>query len=260
MISRNALASGFHSQHIDFDGMNTTTTANKPLIFVALVYPTLLTLAYFDWLSGQPSWLQQAVYAIGKLIQFAFPIVWIWLVQRETIRLSRPSSDGMGLGIGFGLAVLLAMMALYYVWLKPAGYFDGPRDQVVGKISDLGLNTLGKYAATGVFYALVHSLLEEYYWRWFVFGQLRRSTPVGRAIVISSLGFMAHHVILLKTYFGWESPATYLFSISVAVGGAFWAWLYERAKSLYAPWASHLLIDASIFLIGYDLARQLFQN
>jgi len=116
------------------------------------------------------------------------------------------------------------------------------------------------HAAVGVSYALVHSLLEEYYWRWFVFRQLRLSMSLGWAIAISSLGFMAHHVILLKTYFGWESPATYLFSFAVAVGGAFWASLYERTKSLYAPWISHMLIDAAIFLIGYDLARQLFHH
>jgi membrane protease YdiL (CAAX protease family) len=104
-----------------------------------------------------------------------------------------------------------------------------------------------------VFYSIAHSLLEEYYWRWFVFSQLRRLIPLAPAIVVSALGFTAHHVLVLAHYFGWTSPLTLLFSASVAVGGAFWAWLYERTGSLLGPWLSHLVIDAGIFFIGFKL-------
>jgi membrane protease YdiL (CAAX protease family) len=77
-------------------------------------------------------------------------------------------------------------------------------------------------------------------------------------VAISSLGFMAHHVLVLGKYFGFSSPATWLFSVCVAVGGAVWAWLYERTESLLGPWLSHLLVDAAIFAIGYDLVRYTF--
>ena len=45
-------------------------------------------------------------------------------------------------------------------------------------------------------------------------------------------------------------------SLGVAVGGAAWAWLYERTGSVLAPWVSHLLIDATLFVIGWDLLRR----
>ena len=64
----------------------------------------------------------------------------------------------------------------------------------------IGPADTGKYVALAVFYALVHSLLEEYYWRWFVFGQLRALVAPTLAIVLSSLAFAAHHVILLYVY------------------------------------------------------------
>ena len=64
---------------------------------------------------------------------------------------------------------------VYFGWLKPAGYLLAFEQQATAKVRDLGLDRLWKYAATGVFYALAHSLLEEYYWRWFVFGQLHRA-------------------------------------------------------------------------------------
>ena len=69
---------------------------------------------------------------------------------------------------------------------------------------------------------------------------------------------MLHHILLLAAYFGWFSPATWIFSAAVAVGGAYWAWLYQRSGSLWGPWLSHLVIDAAIFIVGYDLVFGLF--
>jgi membrane protease YdiL (CAAX protease family) len=66
---------------------------------------------------------------------------------------------------------------------------------------------------------------------------------------------MAHHVLVLAWYFGWTSWATWLFSVSVAIGGVVWCWIYQRSGSLVGPWLSHLLIDAAIFTIGYDMVH-----
>jgi len=41
--------------------------------------------------------------------------------------------------------------------------------------------------AVGVFYALCHSLLEEYYWRWFVFARLREQMRLSTAMMVSSV-------------------------------------------------------------------------
>ncbi len=235
-----------------------TTTYWTALVF-AILFPSVLTLIYFVLLAQFPSSLQQAVYGAGKLVQFGFPAVWVFLVLRHKPSWPRLASKGVGVGIGFGAMVLGAMLLLYFSWLKPSGHLQGLESQVVQKITDLGINSIGKFAATAVFYALLHSLLEEYYWRWFVFGQLQPRVGVPIAIAVSSLGFMAHHVILLATYFGWDSPLAYVFSLGVAVGGAVWAWIYSWSGSLLGPWLSHLLIDAAIFLIGFNLVHHLFE-
>jgi membrane protease YdiL (CAAX protease family) len=226
------------------------------LIF-AMVFPTIVTLAYFVVLAGQPAWLQQTAYVVGKTIQFAFPAWWVFWVLRRRIRWSAPRVRGLVWGIGFGVLVLGLMLFLYYVQFKPAGLFEKPGEEVRKKVIGLGIDAVWKYALLGFFYALLHSFLEEYYWRWFVCGRLRWHVRRSAAIGVSSLTFMAHHVILLATFFGWLSPWTYLFSLGVAAGGAFWAWLYLRSRSLVGPWLSHLFVDAAIFLIGYDLVRDL---
>lgn len=225
------------------------------LLAFGLVYPTLLTIVYFMVLADFPASVQQAVYAIGKIFQFGFPAVYVVCLGHGKPRWSRPSTQGVGVGLGFGILVLVAMLLLYYFWLKSGVHVQILQPRVVQKIKDLGLHSFGKYAATGVFYALVHSLLEEYYWRWFVFGQLRGRTSVAVSIAISSLGFMAHHVVLLAVFLGWNSPLAYGMAGGVGIGGAVWAWIYARSGSLLAPWLSHAVVDAAIFWIGFDLAR-----
>lgn len=223
-------------------------------IFFALIFPTVLTWVYFIALADSAPWLQKGAYGIGKVIQFAFPLIFVLFARRERLAFRGIDTSGLVLAIGFGLLVSGSMLALYHFWLKPAGFFAGPvTDEVETKLKSFGVDTLLPYAALAVFYSLVHSLLEEYYWRWFVFGRLKNLTPLSAAVAISSIGFAAHHVLVLAKYFGWDSPATWLFSAGVAVGGVVWAIIYQRSKSLLGPWLSHLLVDAAIFAIGWDL-------
>ena len=220
----------------------------------ALVLPTFVTLVYFVWAANYESSVQQVAFAITKCVQFLFPAVWVFLVLRNRTTWEVRPGKGIWQGALFGLIVLLTMLALYHGAIKLMPAFEEPLRKIGEKIAGLGFNSVGLYAALGVFYAVFHSLLEEYYWRWFVFRQLDGLTSTAVAVLVSSLGFMAHHVVVLSAYFGWASMYTWLFSLCVAIGGAFWAWLYRRSGSLYGAWLSHALVDAAIFLIGYDLA------
>jgi membrane protease YdiL (CAAX protease family) len=230
-----------------------STLNRRCALAFALAYPTLLTWVYFVLLAGAPAANQRVAYGIGKAIQFAFPAAWAWLFSRESIGLPRPTRKGLLAGAVFGLAVGGGMIAVYHSWLKTAAFFTAALEPMVAKLEGFGLLSPTAFIVMGVFYAVAHSALEEYYWRWFVFGQLRQTCALHTAIAVSSLGFTAHHVLIIAWYFGWWSPATWLFSAAVAIGGAFWALLYHRSGSLLGPWLSHLLIDAAILVIGFEL-------
>lgn len=234
------------------------TTADVAAITVAFVLPSIITWLYFFQAAGAAKGVQLAVFSVVKTVQFALPIVWVALVQKGRIRLRPPGGQGVLFGLVFGAIVAGAMAALYFGVLKDSSLLAGAMPEIRVKITGFGIDSAWKYAALGVFYSLVHSFMEEYYWRWFVFGQLRKWMPISAAAVISGLGFMAHHVLVLGKYFGFDNPATYLLSACIAVGGAVWAWLYHRTGSLVGPWVSHLLVDAAIFAIGYDLVRPQF--
>src|SRR5690606_430375 len=117
----------------------------------------------------------------------------------------RASSRGVALGTLFAGVVVAGGWLVYHLLLRESVPFVDASAQIQAKVAGMGLDSAARYIALGLFYSLVHSLLEEYYWRWFVFGQLRRLVDLWPAIVISALGFTAHHVIVLSTFFGWWS-------------------------------------------------------
>ena len=153
-------------------------------------------------------------------------------------------------GIAMGLAVSAAMFAIYRFF--PASVLAELETKLTAKVFQFSITSWPSYLALSVFYAFCHSFLEEYYYRWFIFGQVRHVTKLVPSMVISGLAFMGHHVIVLATFFGMSSLTIFL-SLSIAVGGMIWAWQYEKSKSLIGPWISHLLVDAGIFAIGYDV-------
>jgi len=239
-------------------------------VAIAIALPTIVTFLYFVIFEGNDG-LQKAAFGL-KLPMFAFPLLWIsfrlkerWVdsglehrehlagdtAKRDVKFLSASSS--ILFGVIMGIAVSAAMWALYKFAI-PQEQLSNLIEKATDKADGLGFASASLFIALGVFYALLHSLLEEYYFRWFVFGQLRRFMKFVPAMVICGLAFMAHHVIILVVYFGWSPMAIFL-SLSIAVGGMIWAWQYEKSGSLLGPWISHMIVDAGIFYIGFDLLR-----
>ena len=162
----------------------------------------------------------------------------------------------MILGVVFGLIVVALMLGIYH-WRLASLPMIGPlRENILTKVAGFGIDAPWKFLLMGLWYAIFHSLFEEYYWRWFVFPQCKRFFPLWTAIIVSSIGFMAHHVLVLAFYLGWDSQFTYQVSGCIAIGGIFWAWLYHRTKSLYPIWVSHGIVDAGIFWMGFQIVKE----
>jgi uncharacterized protein len=247
--------------------MGTSHAASKPiprsvrfaLLVVAMLFPACMALLYFVLLSagdGKPNLWQQLGYALGKPVQFAFPLLFVWLVDRRLPRPRAPTFKGLEWGLVFGGVVAAAMLALYYGCLRGTWLFADTGRSVADKLLEVDMLSPVKYLVLSVVIVIVHSLAEEYYWRWFTFAQLHRLVSLPLAMALSSCAFVGHHVLVLHAYFpGRFWIAVVPFSLAVAVGGAFWAWLYWRTQTIYSSWISHALVDGAIFVIGWDLLR-----
>ncbi len=225
-------------------------------VLFAASLPSLVIWLHFIVLSGDdvPPLLRFAVDAGGKVIAVAFPLLFMVLWERRRPQMTWPRRDGLLLGFGFGLAVAAGILALYFGWLRSSPLLRSAPTPVLAVLQQMGADQLPGFLVLAVFISVGNSLLEEYYFRWFIFGRLRAFLPLPAAIGTSALVFMAHHVILLSVYLpGQFWTLTVPFTLCIAVGGALWAWLYYRTGALYAPWLSHAVIDAAILVVGWDM-------
>jgi membrane protease YdiL (CAAX protease family) len=42
-------------------------------------------------------------------------------------------------------------------------------------------------------------------------------------------------------------------SAAVLAAGACWSWLYLRYESIWPAWISHVIADAAVFIVGWQL-------
>ena len=244
--------------------MGTALTSTKPisnttrftLLVVAMLFPTFMAAMYFVYLPN--GGLAQAAYYGGKTLQFAFPVLFVLLVDRRLPRPKRPDFVGLSWGLAFGLVVAAAMLALYFGWLADTFLFADTGRLVKGKLDVFHVSSRAEYVLLATAIAVVHSLAEEYYWALVrVLAQLNRLVNLPLAIALSSFAFVGHHVLVLNAYFPGRFWIVVIpFSLAIAVGGAFWAWLFARTGTIYSSWLSHALVDAAFFVIGWDLLRR----
>jgi hypothetical protein len=225
-----------------------------------MAYPTALGWVYFVVVArpsdgpAQANPALQITYTAGKAAQFLLPVLCVLTWERRWPRPAAPNFRGLLFGVAFGLVVGAAILALFHLWLAHSPLLRETPAKLRAKVAEFGMDTPLGYVVLAAFISVIHSLLEEYYWRWFVFGNLRALVPVAAAILLSSLAFMAHHVVVLSIYFpGRFWTVAVPLSLCIAVGGAVWAWLYQRTGSIYPPWVSHMLIDGAIMVVGYRL-------
>src|SRR5438132_1761247 len=83
----------------------------------AMSFPGLMAWVYFVALA-QPASGDRTLpigafpaYALGKIIQFGFPVLWVWTYERHRLRPAVPSFAGLALGVGFGLLVAALIFA-----------------------------------------------------------------------------------------------------------------------------------------------------
>jgi membrane protease YdiL (CAAX protease family) len=221
----------------------------------AMLFPLFMAWIYFvvaasEAQKGNPVFI--AAYGGAKLLQALFPLLYVGWFERDRLRLARPTTRGLLLGIGFAALVAAGMFALYLGWLRTSPLLADTPGRIFSRVREFGYDTPGGFLLIALYLSVAHSLFEEYYWRWFVFGTLKRHLSLAPAIAVSAAGFTLHHIVLLGVFFPGRFWSLALpFALFVGVGGAFWAWLYHRSGSLIAAWLSHALVDAAIMVVGY---------
>lgn len=92
-----------------------------------------------------------------------------------------------------------------------------------------------------------NSILEEIYWRGYVFSRLRKLTGPRNTIILTALFYTSYHLITTITLFSVAHGL--LLSASIFLVGVFWGCLRIKYDSIIPAVISHLLADLGLMLI-----------
>lgn len=222
------------------------------VLLPAMAVPFVAALFYFVIFSHYA--FAKIIYALAKAFLLIWPILSIRLIlggRFPRIDLGCPTHRrAIPLGAVIGITIVLLMFGLMKTPL--ASMVIDSSQQIRQKARQLGV--LEHYWLFAVFLSIVHSFIEEYYWRWFVYGQLRQICGINVAAVLAAAAFAAHHVVIAAQFF----PALWALAAggTVALGGLIWCWMYQRQKTLVGAWLSHAIVDFGIMSIGYRVLSQ----
>ncbi len=219
------------------------------LLLGAATLPFVASLLYFVWLSDSP--LAQPIYSATKVFTLIWPLVFYHWVVKEPLPRFALFANASKAAIGGLMAGAILVLILLVLMATPLGSIVQESVPAI-RLKAESLGILNYYIPFALFLSLVHSLIEEYFWRWYIFDELRRVFGNGfRAHALAALAFALHHVVVTTQYF----PLLYGigFGLVVGVGGATWSMLYARHSSLLGAWISHAMVDICILGVGYTL-------
>ncbi|MCG3138483.1 MAG: hypothetical protein HJJLKODD_02348 [Phycisphaerae bacterium] len=242
-------------------------------VLVCAIGPTLASLLYLQ-AADSPAQVRW-IYFLSKILLNLLPLLsWWWLERRQVtssqrhigigstvadinhVRTKTRGSLDMMVGLASGVGTGLVMWAVYL------GLFRGSIDASTLREQVRAFGAYDYFLLYAVFLAVINSGLEEYYWRWFVFGRLqaillhlwprKRQRALIVAMVFSGTAFASHHYVVLNRYLQ-NSGLAAILSLGIAAGGMIWAYHYHRTGRIWGIWISHFLVDVTAFTIGYQL-------
>lgn len=150
------------------------------------------------------------------------------------------------LGLGAGLYGLI--LGAYFV---AARFYDfsGIVDSLQ---ADVGVDR-ENFVYVAIYISFLNSLLEEYFFRGFVFVNLKSVCPRWFAYVFSSVLFAVYHVAMMD---GWFNLLIFLLVMAgLTAGGMIFCRLNEKLGTIHVSWFVHMFANFAINTIGFILMR-----
>jgi len=142
-------------------------------------------------------------------------------------------------GAGFAGVVVAAYFIL-------AQFID--LSHIASEIASLNINKTN-YLLVGAYIIFVNSFLEEFFFRGYLFLNLKDKVSPIVAYAFPSFLFSVYHMAIFAT---WFSPLVLGVSLfGLAAVGFFFNWLDAHENSLFPSWIAHILCDVAVIGIGW---------
>ncbi len=142
-----------------------------------------------------------------------------------------------------GLGVY-ALIVSAYIFLSPFLDLAGIRNMLE---TDIGVSR-DNFIIVAIYISLMNSLLEEFFFRGFIFLSLLKNTTRIKAYTISAVLFAVYHVAILR---GWFNPIIFVLAMAgLFIGGIIFNLLNERNGNIISSWMVHIGANLAINTVG----------
>lgn len=178
-----------------------------------------------------------------------FPTIYILKTKenffKESIK-NRGKISKINLSVIIGIAVFLIIIIAYIV-LKQYIDVNLLVDEFESKYK-INKNNIIYY---GLYLAFINSLLEEFFFRGFIFLNLKKLKLKKLAYFISSAAFAIYHI---ANFQNWFSIELFLFvTIGLFIGGYIFNYLDDKQNTFLNSWFVHICADLAIVIIGFRI-------
>ena len=189
-------------------------------------------------------------YAVKSAIKIALFLgipVLLAVKDRDLAALSLFHFPKKGLLAAFGLgAGVYGVILGGYFLVRPFFDFSG----IAGKLTQNAGVTRENFLYVSLYISLVNSLLEEFFFRGFLFTNLKTKGKQF-ANLFSAAVFAAYHVAMMT---GWFSPVLFVLVMAgLTVGGMLFNGLNDRFGGICVSWLVHMCANFAINTIGFIL-------
>lgn len=162
--------------------------------------------------------------------------------------LLRPKIKGLLPAIALGVGIYAVILGGYFL-VSP--FFDF--SQIAGALTANAGVTKENFLYVSLYISFANSFLEEFFFRGFVFTNLKQLSGRKRAYIFSATAFSLYHVAMM---IGWFSPLLFLLvMVGLATGGIIFNWLNEKLDTIYCSWLTHMFANFAINTIGFMLLK-----
>ena len=171
-------------------------------------------------------------------------------IDRDVLYLPllKPKKKGLLIALGLGAGLYLLILGAYFL-VSP--WFDFSK--IAGALTTNAGVTKDNFLYVSLYISFINSFLEEFFFRGFVFTNLKAQTGRRFAYLFSSTVFSLYHVAMMV---GWFSPLLFLLvMVGLTVGGILFNLLNEKLDTIYGSWLTHMFANFAINTIGFLLLQ-----
>ena len=192
-------------------------------------------------------------YAVKSIIKLVLFLLCPFLLSKadgsiHALEAFRLQKQGLHKPLLLGIGLYALILCAYFL---VRGVFDF--SAVAGSLTESAGVTKDNFLFVAVYISFVNSLLEEFFFRGFLFGNLKALHSRRFAYLFSSVVFALYHVAMMLGWFG--LPLFLLCMAGLTAGGMIFNWLNEKQGNLYASWFVHMFANFAINTIGFMLLQ-----